>query len=442
MKRSKQRRAPGGIQRRILVYLISFVGLILLLLWLFQVVLLDSFYRAYNMRIISATAEVLLQNLDNENLDVLAERLAVENDLCVLIYDESGEALITAEGQRRCLIHRMGSAELEWWRTRAAESETPVTEIFEMQSFRTDRYNASGFRGEVPRMSPDDDLNCLYVTSCTMADGTAATMMLNLMITPVNATVSALRNQLISITVVVLVGAVLLALLISRRVSQPIIATNKAAKSLPRGEYTPPPHAHTYREISELNDTLSNAAEELKQVENLQHELIANISHDLRTPLTMIEGYAEVMRDIPSEATPENVQIIIDETNRLSSLVNELLDFSRMQTGSVPLSMTAFCLTDSIRAHVDRIAQMVGKDGYIIRFEPEESVSCVADEKRIGQVIYNLIGNALTYTGEDRTVTITQRLKGDTVRIEIHDTGKGIAPDELELIWNRYYRTK
>jgi len=156
----------------------------------------------------------------------------------------------------------------------------------------------------------------------------------------------------------------------------------------------------------------------------------------------MIGGYAEVMRDLPGEASPENLQIIIDETNRLTSLVSELLDFSRLQTGGEAMQMADFCLTDAVSAIVQRVGGMTGKDGYIIRFDPAERVHIHADEKRISQVVYNLLGNALTYTGGDKTVTLVQEVQGSTVRLSVRDTGKGIPPEELPLIWHRYYRAQ
>ena len=176
--------------------------------------------------------------------------------------------------------------------------------------------------------------------------------------------------------------------------------------------------------------------------EALQHELIANISHDLRTPLTMIGGYAEVMRDLPSENTPENMQMIIDETSRLSTLVNELLDFSRMQASGLKLNPSDFCLTDAVDSTVKRVGKLTEKDGYTILFEYDTPVDVTADSMRISQVVYNLIGNALTYTGPDKRVTVRQSVHDGYAHIDITDTGKGIAPDELDLIWNRYYRTK
>lgn len=265
--------------------------------------------------------------------------------------------------------------------------------------------------------------------------------MLNTVVTPLDATVSTLRFQLITITLVILAVAALLGWIVARQFSRPIIETSQAAAGLAKASYTRPPHAGAYREIDELNNTLEAAARELGQVEHLKNELIANVSHDLRTPLTMISGYAEVMRDIPDEFTPENLQAIIDESARLSSLVNELLDFSRLQAGA-PMDPALFCLTDAIRSIAERCGTMVAPKGYHILFEPDCDVAVVADERRIGQVLYNLINNAMTYTGDDHAVTIRQLICGEVVRVEIIDTGAGIPADELPLIWNRYYRAR
>lgn len=209
----------------------------------------------------------------------------------------------------------------------------------------------------------------------TLADGSARYLLLNAMISPLDATVSTLRSQLLLITAIVLSLALLLAALISRYVSRPIIETNQAAKALARGHFEKPKNGDHYREISELNDTLVKAADELSQVEHLQQELIANISHDLRTPLTMIGGYAEVMRDIPGENTPENMQIIIDETSRLSSLVTELLDFSKLQAGTLKMEPSVFSLTQAVTAILTRYNKLKEQEGYQILLSRLRSAS-------------------------------------------------------------------
>ena len=245
----------------------------------------------------------------------------------------------------------------------------------------------------------------------------------------------------------ILTGGILLATglvgyTMAKGVSEPIIETNAAARELSRSRYTRPAHSGGYREIAELNDTLVRAAEDLNRVEDLQRELIANISHDLRTPLTMIQGYAEAMRDIPDEATPENMQIIIDEAQRLSSMVNEVLDFSRLRSGNLEMNPVVFNLTRMIREIVNRVSKMTAVEGYTVRFETGEDLWVSADSGRISQVVYNLVGNALTYTGEDRTVTLSQAREGDQAVIRISDTGEGISREELPFIWDRYYRSR
>lgn len=253
---------------------------------------------------------------------------------------------------------------------------------------------------------------------------------------------NAVRTQFVLTVGVILLATGLVGFTMARSISEPIIETNESAKELSRSRYTRPPHSGGYREIAELNDTLVRAAEDLGKVEDLQRELIANISHDLRTPLTMIVGYAEAMRDIPEEVTPENMQIIIDETNRLNSMVNEVLDFSRLRTGNLELEEKPFNLTEQIREMVSRVSKMAAVDGYTVLFDPEEDRMVTGDSGRIGQVLYNLLGNALTYTGEDKTVRIIQKDTGARVRVEISDSGEGIPEDELPYIFDRYYRSR
>ena len=250
------------------------------------------------------------------------------------------------------------------------------------------------------------------------------------------------RWEFLVIVTAILLATGLVGYSMAKSISDPIIETNEAARELGRGRYTRPPHSGGYREIAQLNDTLVQTAADLRRVEDLQRELIANISHDLRTPLTMIEGYAEAMRDIPEEITPENMQVIIDETERLSGMVNEVLDFSRLRTGSLELMKTDFNLTDLIRRSMERISRMTAAQGYTVTFEAAEDVIVHADSGRISQVVYNLAGNAMTYTGEDKTVHVRQEIKNGTVRISVQDSGDGIAPEELPWIWDRYYRSR
>ncbi len=425
-----------------MLYLVGFVLFLIALLWLFQVVWLDEFYRWDRERQLRSAAGMVSGNMDSEQVDQLISHLAERLDMCIMVVDEQGRMLHTSANDRDCVIHRMSAWELAS-RCKAAPADGKIaTELFNMPPVQTMPFFPGQFREPVPDFLQEERQSLMCIRRVVWGDGAVGYLLLNTIITPLDATVDTLRLQLMAVTCVVLLGAVLLAWWISRRVAGPIILVNAAARDLSRAKYMPPQDQGAYREIAELNATLTRAADELSQVERLQQELIANISHDLRTPLTMIGGYAEVMRDIPGEATPENFQIVIDETNRLTSLVSELLDFSRLQNGNADMALADFCLTDAVRAIVQRVAKLTEADGYTVDFAPEGDVWVHADEKRIGQVVYNLLGNALTYTGDDKAVTMTQTVTGGTVRIAIRDTGKGIEPVELPRIWHRYYRAR
>ena len=261
-------------------------------------------------------------------------------------------------------------------------------------------------------------------------------------LTPVNATVQMIRQELIFVSIIMIILALVLAMVISRLISKPLSQMNESAKELAKGNYDVEFHDQSSLEISELGSTLNYTARQLKKTEQLQHELIANVSHDLRTPLTMIQAYAEMMRDIPGENTPENVQVIIDEAGHLTGMVNDLLDISKLQAGVTQLNKTYFNLTANLEAAVQRIGRMASANEFTIDLicDHNREVFVDADEFKIYQVVYNLINNALNYSGDSRHIIVRQECTGDTVKVSVQDFGPGIAKENLPLVWERYYK--
>lgn len=261
-------------------------------------------------------------------------------------------------------------------------------------------------------------------------------------LTPVNATVQMIRQELIFVSIIMIILALVLAMVISRLISKPLSQMNESAKELAKGNYDVEFHDQSSLEISELGSTLNYTAKQLKKTEQLQHELIANVSHDLRTPLTMIQAYAEMMRDIPGENTPENVQVIIDEAGHLTGMVNDLLDISKLQAGVTQLNKTHFNLTANLEAAVQRIGRMASANEFTIELicDQDQEVFVDADEFKIYQVVYNLINNALNYSGDSRHIIVRQECTSDTVKVSVQDFGPGIAKENLPLVWERYYK--
>lgn len=430
------RRDKISIKYKIFLYLSAFVAVMLILLWLFQIVFLDDFYKQIKIHNIKSMAETIENNVDTEKFQDFLDTLSQEEDACIKVLDASGKTKYSAEARPDCIIHKLPPSELFRLYNNAQQNGGTYLEVFSMNKTMEKRTPAGNpyNNGFVP---PG---NMIYVKIVNSDNGAHLIIMLNSTITPVNATVNTLRIQLIWVTGITLLLALLMGLFISRKVSDPIIKINSSAKELAKGNYETSFRGRGYLEITELNDTLNYAAKELSKVEGLRRELIANISHDLRTPLTMITGYGEVMRDLPGENTPENVQIIIDEAKRLTTLVNDILDISQLQSGTRKINVEIFNITESISKILQRYNKLIEQEGYRIDFKSDKDIWVIADAVKISQVIYNLINNAITYTGADRTVTITQSSTAKGVKVEITDTGEGIEEEMLPLIWDRYYK--
>ena len=146
-----------------MAYLVLFVAFIIGLLWLFQVVLLEDFYRNYKMTQVVRSAEAIVQNLQHEDLASLAEQLASQNDVCIMLMDAEGNETISAEGLRVCLVHRMNEHQRDKWASDAAESGQPLVKIFATGMRNAERYDSERFTGLVPERSEDQAMTLLFV---------------------------------------------------------------------------------------------------------------------------------------------------------------------------------------------------------------------------------------------------------------------------------------
>jgi len=187
--------------------------------------------------------------------------------------------------------------------------------------------------------------------------------------------------------------------------------------------------------------------DEVKKSGDFQRDLLANVSHDLKTPLTMIKAYASMIREISGnnpEKRDKHLQVIIDEADRLTGLVNDVLNVSKLTSNLDEIKFKVFNLTEYLYGIINKFEYLQETQGYTFMVDIDPNLYTRADEEKIGQVIYNLLGNAVNYTGSDKTVYISLKLNlsDERIKLSIRDTGKGIAKDDLQDIWNRYYRVK
>ena len=436
LRKKQKGKEKVSIFWKIFAIFVAFIAVILSLLWVFQIGMLNTFYRSIKIHDIENSLKDISDNIDSDKLSTVLKNVANDKQICITLCTQDGSVIYAIDVLPNCIIHELSSYRL----ARAYELTVQNGGTFIERTMFNER-KSQFFLGETD--DPNQIESVIYTKIATTKSGENILILLNTYISPVVSTVQTLKVQLLWITVIMIVLAVIMALLLAKNLSSPIVKINKSAKVLAQGKYDVDFDASGYREIAELANTLNYAAKELSKVEALQRELIANISHDLRTPLTMITGYAEVMRDIPNENTPENVQIIIDEAKRLTTLVNDVLDISKLQSGTIPFNGEVLNLTENIREILTRYTKLTE---YQIIFEANEDIYVYGDALKLSQVVYNLINNALTYIGEDKTVTIKQihipavNGKQNRVRIEVIDTGEGIEQSKLNDIWERYYK--
>ncbi|MBQ7164472.1 MAG: HAMP domain-containing histidine kinase [Clostridia bacterium] len=259
----------------------------------------------------------------------------------------------------------------------------------------------------------------------------------------VTALLSLIQKQLGIISLIIIVVAFFISLIIASNLSKPLTDMSETAGKLARGDFSVEFNANGYAEISELSDTLNYMKEELKKTGVLQRELLANVTHDLKTPLTMVKAYAEMIKDISGdnkEKRDKHAQVIIDEADRLTMLVNDILNLSKVQSNVDDLELERVNLSDLTNKVVDHFSSFSENNGYTVKTDITPDLYVVCDVKKIEQVIYNLIGNAINYTGEDKTVNVFLTETDGKILFEVVDSGKGIDEDKIDTIWEKYYR--
>lgn len=435
--------------------MIIFVFITLILLWLFQVVFLEDFYSSIKRKSLDDVVNSIQASItetDTKGLNSLEVknkilRTASDNNVIALVADYEKKIYYDNSDlrQRNFIEEFLKTAEFEYLYLSAKESvgEPQYLSMKNSELLQITTARGSNLINNITSFPIENNLNngesLIFLNMIVNQNEDIITLMVMMELTPVNTTVETLRVQLFYVTGLMLAIASILAIVISHKIAKPIEKITLVAKTLGKERYisnlTSP-----IKEVGELNDTLYFVDRELEKIEGIRRELMANISHDLRTPLTMIQGYSEVMRDIPGENNKDNIQVVIDESQRLQSLVNDILELSRLEEQKYRMRVKKYCLTDSLKDIVARYQSMLESKGYSLRFLYEKDVYVEADELKMSQVIYNLLNNAVTYTGEDKIIEIKQKVVGKYVRVEIVDTGEGIAEDKILEIWERYYK--
>ena len=242
-----------------------------------------------------------------------------------------------------------------------------------------------------------------------------------------------------------LVVAIIAALLLSRSIYRPLEATTAAARSVARGRFDHKVSVSGTKEARELAESFNQMTDEVQSQQAALRDFLANVSHDLQTPLTSIHGFSQALLDgtVDDGAAQGNAyRIIEEESRRLLRLVEGLLDLSRIEAGQLELVLQPVAVGDLLQHVHDLFALRADELNVQLRLEPTDVPAVIGDVDRLEQVLANLVDNALRHTPPGGQVRLSARQESEaTASIEVSDTGSGIAADAIPHLFDRYYRS-
>lgn len=397
---------------------------IMIILWLLQIVFINNFYKTMKVHEIEKIGNSLTTKYGKEGFGDLLYSTSAKEGIAIYILDENGS-----------LIYPLNIFEV---------LRPPRLDFNSFTDFLSNLFESKdGYVVYTREDSRLADPILIYGSILENELGSNYFLYMNSVLQPIDSTVNVLKNQLFIVTIISMGLSIVLSYFMSEKLSRPMVNITRSAKELAKGHYDIKFKEDDYTEIENLSSALNYATSELLITEELRKDLIANVSHDLKTPLTIIKSYGEMIRDISGEdkeKREKHLQVIIDESDKLTRLVNDILDLSKAQSDLNYLEQEPFNILESCKNTLKRFSYFSDNEGYKFIIKTNGNVNVIGDEKKIEQVLYNLLSNAINYSGDKRTIEINILDEDDLIHLQVKDQGFGIPEDELEHIWDRYYR--
>lgn len=392
-------------------------------MWMLQIAFIEPYYEQTRSRsIYNITSDIeIAMKYENffDNNKSLEQSIGKES-LCTTVFNSASRKLVSVNALGdTCSLNQLSKYAIEQF---IAHTKTAANGDF---SFKFTNTNLNkGMYLYTRQVRVNDSIYYIFVNSPVEL---------------LDSTVNVLKRQFGLLTLLVFSVATLIALVLSRRLAHPIIHLTQSARKLALGDYGTGFEGTGYQEVQELAETLNYATSEFKKTDELRRDLVANVSHDIKTPLTMIKAYAEMIQDISGD-NPEmrntHLRVIVEETNRLERLINDMLTLSKYESEVFNIKESRF----NLRRHIDNTVNLFQVLDVDFRVQVDRDIFVFADEIKMGQVLYNYINNATKFVGKDNTIRIKASLQKDEVIVSVEDRGAGIEKDVLDHIWDRYYK--
>lgn len=424
-QRKIRRIDANSIKTTTLFSFVMFAMILISFLWVLTSFALDTYYqRIRTQEVIRTASAIETQYLKSPaRFGDYAVETADINGIFIRIDD--GSETIIFDGTRAGLDPEIYNADIERIGQRLASD--PGESVAETRSSAAS--DSAARLVYATNIKSGADISTLYIIAPLYPDQT---------------TIRIIKSMLSYITFILLSVACLLAYALSGRITSPIEDLTRSAKELSTGNYNVKFNGSSFTETKELAHALNKASYEMEKTDFYQREILANVSHDLKTPLTMIRSYAEKIIDISGD-NPEkrnaDLQIIISETERLNRLVTDMLSVSNLQSNNVEMHRETFDLVEAAQDVYESFMVLGSSQGFEIHFHPCKSSYVTGDRSKIMQVMTNFVSNAVKYSGENKYIDIKLNRSNRKVVFHCIDHGVGIPSDELGHVWDKYYRT-
>ncbi len=417
-----------GLKRKTWKYFTAISIVVLFMMWIFQLFFINTLYTRMKISEVEKIGESLVEKF-NENIGDFknsVNRYSLDGSFFIQVVDKEGNILYP-------------TSFYDFFSPLKINPEI-VDKLFGDVPKEPQKYIMSvGEKNDRGR----ENKVLFYVSY--LADGDIAGEQYLFIVAPIDTmgfSMNILKDQFVMIMVMTLVLSTIMSFFMSEKLVEPILRLERTAGELAKGNYDVVfPHSQV-TEIDELANTLNYATTELSKMDEMRKSIVANISHDLKTPLTVIKSYAEMIKDITGddkESRDRDLQTIIDEANALTEMVNQVLDVSKleMEMGSLEIApLDLLALTNKV---IDRLKVLQLDNDFEFIVETRGDTVIAADSKKIEQVIYNFFTNAMNYTGNEKDIKVVIEGDGENVIYSVVDSGQGIPQEEIEEIWTRYY---
>lgn len=422
-----------GIRFRVwLAFFLLALGIVLFI-GILQIGLIRPYYRNSKIRTVQNVANNIQSDLiENGSAAGINSALqeAVDNSACVVIYNDNGKLVYRADSLGTGCIFNDENA-------LPAELSTP-------EAMRTLVDDGTDYSMNLTNTSTSQQM---IVYGRKISENLSNYyLFVNSPLEPVDSVVSFFTSQYAIYMLLALAMASLLSAYFASRLTRPIVDMKMQAQKLARADYSASFSGGEFTETKELASTLNHANDMIRKTDELRRDLMANVSHDIRTPLTNIKAYAEMVRDV-SGSDPakreKHLNVIIRETDYMNRLVNDMSELSKMQSGTYELHLENMDMALKIREILEMDAPLIENGKLKVITEIPDSLTLYADETKIAQVIANYLSNAIKHTPEGKTIYVRAYIKEDeeTVHFEVQDEGEGIPAEELPFIWDRYQKS-